>query len=495
MKISIITVCYNSENTIEDTLKSVLSQTYKNYEYLIIDGKSTDNTLSIIDSYKEKFEGKMRVVSEKDKGLFDAMNKGIKLSSGDIIGIINSDDVLAHENVFKSVIDNIDGYDGVYSDLLMLDEYLIKPYRLMKYGEVSRYFGWHMPHPTLYLKKEVYKDYGCYDIKYKVSADLDLMYRLINKKLNFKYVEDYYVYMRSGGASTNGIRGYYENFKESYKVLKNNNRFFPLITNCIRTICLLFEKMAIFRKKEIYKSQHVSNKPKYIQINTVCNGSTGKSMRENAKQAINDGYQVLCIYGRRKGYKDLRCIKLNTLFDCQGLHASYFCTKRIINILRKENPDIIHLHNIHGYYLNYPVLFKYLRDEYKGEVKWTFHDCWPITGHCAHFTLAKCNKWEKKCYKCPNTKKYPISLLFDNSMNNYKNKKKWFTSVNNLTIITPSNWMKNIVCKSFMGKYDIVTINNTIDTNIFKPTKDDSVFKKYSLPLNKRIIIGVSGVW
>ena len=234
MKISIITVCFNSESTIKDTLDSVLSQTYKNYEYIIVDGKSTDNTLSIVDSYKDKFNGRMKVISEKDKGLFDAMNKGIKMATGDIIGIINSDDVLAHKNVFQSIIDNIDGYDGVYSNLLMLDENLDKTYRVLKYGEVSKKRGWHMPHPTLYVKKEVYNKYGYYNIDFRISADLDFMYRIIDKDVKFKFVDDYFVYMRSGGTSTNGLKGYYKNFKESYKVLKNNHRRFPLLTNIYR---------------------------------------------------------------------------------------------------------------------------------------------------------------------------------------------------------------------------------------------------------------------
>ena len=186
---------------------------------------------------------------------------------------------------------------------------------------------------------------------------------------------------------------------------------------------------------------------------------------------------------------------LNTLFDCQGRHGSYFKTKKIVKILREEKPDIIHLHNIHGYYLNYPVLFSYLKNEYKGEIKWTFHDCWPITGHCAYFTYAKCNKWKKQCYNCPNKKKYPISLLFDNSKKNYLIKKELFTGINNLTIITPSDWLNEITTHSFMRSYKVNTTNNRIDTNIFKPTIDDGVLQKYYISLNKKIILGVASIW
>ena len=234
MKISIITVCYNSEDTIKDTLESVLKQTYGNYEYLIIDGKSTDKTIDIVNSYIDKFNGKLSIISEEDNGLYDAMNKGIKLATGDIIGIINSDDVLANENVFRSVIDNIKDYDGVYSNLIMLDEKLDKTYRVFKSKEVTKKKGWHMPHPTLYLKKEVYNEMGRYDTSFKIAADYDFMLRLINHDYSLKYIDDCFVYMRSGGKSTNGLKGYYKNFKESYRVLKKNKRKLPLLTNIYR---------------------------------------------------------------------------------------------------------------------------------------------------------------------------------------------------------------------------------------------------------------------
>lgn len=233
MKISLITVCYNSDKTIKDTLESVLKQTYTNYEYIIVDGKSTDKTMKIVNSYRHKFKN-IKIISEKDRGLYDAMNKGIQNSTGDIIGILNSDDILANEKVFEKIINNIDNYDGIYSNLLMLDENLDKPYRRFKSREVTKKRGWHMPHPTLYVKKEVYKKIGLYNLYYKIASDYDFMLRLINSNFKLKYLDDYFVYMRSGGKSTNGLKGYYRNFKESYKVLKTNNRKLPLLTNIYR---------------------------------------------------------------------------------------------------------------------------------------------------------------------------------------------------------------------------------------------------------------------
>lgn len=235
MKISLITVCYNSERTIEDTIKSVLKQNYKNYEYIIVDGLSTDNTLNILKKYYDEFEGKMRIISEPDKGLYDAMNKGISLSTGDIIGILNSDDILSNCNVFNDVIENINNYDGVYSNLLFLDEKtMTKNVRKFIAGNYKKRFGWHPPHPTLYLKKEVYTNVGKFNLEYKIAADLDFMLRVIKCNYKLKYFKGYFVYMRSGGVSTNGLKGYYKNFKESLRVLKNNNVRFALFVNFIR---------------------------------------------------------------------------------------------------------------------------------------------------------------------------------------------------------------------------------------------------------------------
>lgn len=245
---------------------------------------------------------------------------------------------------------------------------------------------------------------------------------------------------------------------------------------------------------------------KLVQINTVCNCSTGKIMGDIQREANKNGYDTISFYGRGKGYNDLKCEKfgnsisfwihviLNTLFDNQG-HGSYFCTKKLIKRLREENPDIIHLHNLHGYYLSIPLLYKYLKEEYKGKIFWTFHDCWPFTGHCAYFTAVKCNKWKKQCYKCPNKKEYPVSLFKDNSYNNYLEKKNMFTGLSNLTIITPSDWLNKLVKQSFLKKYNVVTINNGIDLNVFKPIIDKSILTKFSIPCDKKILLGVASVW
>ena len=245
---------------------------------------------------------------------------------------------------------------------------------------------------------------------------------------------------------------------------------------------------------------------KLIQINSVCNGSTGKIMGDIQREALHNGYETISIYGRRKGYQDIKCIKvggplsffnhilLTTILDMHGL-GSYFKTKKIVKILRKENPDIIHLHNIHGYYLNYPLLFKFLKEEFKGKVFWTLHDCWPFTGHCPYFSMINCNKWKHICNHCPQKRNYPISWFRDRSSKNYTMKKKWFTGLKNLTIITPSQWLENLVKESFLKDYKIVTINNGIDLDIFHHVEDNSIKIKYGIPLDKKILLGVANIW
>ncbi len=230
-------------------------------------------------------------------------------------------------------------------------------------------------------------------------------------------------------------------------------------------------------------------------------------MGDIQRKASALGYETLSLVGRRKPFSDLRCEKIgnalsfwihvgiNTVFDRQG-YGSYYVTKKMIRRLRQERPDIIHLHNLHGYYLNLPLLFRYLSEEYDGEIFWTFHDCWPFTGHCAYFTAVGCSKWETECSKCPNKKVYPISLFADASRRNYSDKKRMFTRVRNMTVIVPSKWMESMVKRSFFSNYPVVTVNNGIDLKAFSYRKPlNELYDKYGISREKKVILGVASVW
>ncbi|HIT21531.1 MAG TPA: glycosyltransferase [Candidatus Scybalousia intestinigallinarum] len=246
MKITLITVCYNSESTIQDTLESVLKQTYKNYEYLIIDGKSKDNTLKIVKSYEDKFNKRLKYISEPDEGLYDAMNKGIKMATGDIIGIINSDDVLASYDVLETIVKTFQKSkcDATYSKLEIKDENLDKVIRVFDPKKGNYKFGWYPPHPTLYVKTEVYKKHGLYNQKFRIAADYDFMLRVMkDQSLKIQYINKVLVYMRSGGLSTNGFKGYYKSLKESYTVLKVNKIKLPFFVNGLRAINIFLQAL------------------------------------------------------------------------------------------------------------------------------------------------------------------------------------------------------------------------------------------------------------
>lgn len=240
MKISIITVCYNSEVTIKETIESVLNQTYKNIEYIIIDGKSKDSTMTIVKEYDKKFSGRLKYISEEDNGIYDAMNKGIKLSTGEVIGILNSDDKLAHKDVVKRIVQEFSetNCDATYSNLVFMDEKsMTKIVRKFNAGKYSKMFGWHPPHPTLYVKKNIYDEIGKFNLKYKIAADYDFMLRMIKtNNYNLSYIDENLIYMRSGGASTDGLNGYIKNFRDSYQVLKDNKIKCAFIINCLRSV-------------------------------------------------------------------------------------------------------------------------------------------------------------------------------------------------------------------------------------------------------------------
>lgn len=179
------------------------------------------------------------------------------------------------------------------------------------------------------------------------------------------------------------------------------------------------------------------------------------------------------------------------LFDGHGL-ASTAETKRLVNWIEEIQPDVLHLHNLHGYYLNYKVLFEYF-STLDTPIIWTLHDFWPITGHCAHFDYAGCYKWKTQCEHCPQRGTYPKSLFLDMSKRNFNTKKKAFTSVKNMTITPVSQWVGSLVKESFLGKYPIKPVYNGIDTDIFKPSQSE-LRTKLGLE-GKFVLVGVAAPW
>jgi len=203
MKVSLITIAYNSAATIEDTIKSIVAQEYSNIEYIIIDGGSTDNTLSIIEKYKESIS---TIISEPDKGIYDAMNKGVQNATGDLVGILNSDDIYTDNKVVSNIVEAIGNKDSIYADLVYVNrDNTDKVTRYWKSGKYRKGIfkkGWMPPHPTFFIKKSCYDQYGIYNLQLKSAADYELMLRMLHKhNISVAYLPEVITKMRVGGQS------------------------------------------------------------------------------------------------------------------------------------------------------------------------------------------------------------------------------------------------------------------------------------------------------
>ena len=247
---------------------------------------------------------------------------------------------------------------------------------------------------------------------------------------------------------------------------------------------------------------------KILMINSVCGiKSTGRICVDIARKLEKMGNEVKIAYGReyvpeqyekyavRIGTeKDVKIHGIKArLFDASGL-GSAKSTKKFLEWVEEYDPDIIHLHNIHGYYINIKILFDYIKKSNK-KIIWTLHDCWTFTGHCAYFDMVSCDKWKVGCNKCVQKSQYPTSLLFDFSRKNYNLKKNIFCNIENLVIVTPSEWLKKLVKQSILKEYRVNTIYNGVNTAVFRYRKESDIVKvKYGIQ-NKKVILGVAAVW
>lgn len=243
---------------------------------------------------------------------------------------------------------------------------------------------------------------------------------------------------------------------------------------------------------------------KIAYLNTYSNGSTGRIIGGLKEICHDNDIEAISIYSRGpqlndetsyrhhckvEFYLDALCTRF---FDAHGL-GNIFNTISIIRRLKRLNPDIIHLHNLHGYWINYPLLFLFIKKQ-RIKVIWTFHDCWHFTGHCTHFDYVKCDKWKNGCNHCIQTREFPSSYL-DFSARNYSLKKKYFTSVKEMIIVTPSAWLKEKVKQSFLKDYRIEVIHNGIDISVFKPSSNTKIRADILKQGYHAIVLGVAATW
>lgn len=229
MKISIITATFNSASTVRDTFDSVLNQTYKDIEYIVVDGLSKDNTVEIIKEYEPKFNGRMRWISEKDKGLYDAMNKGIAMATGDVVGILNSDDFYTAQDSLEVIARTLEesGADAVYGDIHFVnDKDLNKCVRYYSSAIFKRrlmLIGLMPAHPTFFCKREVYTKYGSFDTSYKIGADFESLLRYVYiNRIKTKYIKKDFVTMRTGGASTESFESRKQIMRDHLRAMKKH---------------------------------------------------------------------------------------------------------------------------------------------------------------------------------------------------------------------------------------------------------------------------------
>lgn len=243
-------------------------------------------------------------------------------------------------------------------------------------------------------------------------------------------------------------------------------------------------------------------------VNSVCGtGSTGRICAELAQAYEKDGHEVKIAYGRDgfvpEAYRkyavrigsdlDVRLHGVLTRLTDRHGFGSTAATRRFLKWAEEFDPDVLWLHNIHGYYINIELLFRWIKSRPNMEVKWTLHDCWAFTGHCAYFDYVGCDRWKTGCGHCPQKGSYPASALASGSRWNYEKKRALFTGIPKLTLITPSRWLADLTRESFLGEYPVQVRYNTIDTDVFKPTPSD--FRQANGLEDKTILLGVASTW
>ncbi|WP_101723328.1 glycosyltransferase [Eggerthella timonensis] len=244
---------------------------------------------------------------------------------------------------------------------------------------------------------------------------------------------------------------------------------------------------------------------RYVQINSFYNGSTGTIMRNLHKELKEQGIDSYIFWGRRHetiSDHEICCASklgvyahgaLSRLTDRAGFYSKRD-TRRLLERLEAIDPDVVHLHNIHGYYINIEMLFEWLAN-HRCQVKWTLHDCWAFTGHCSHFTYVGCERWRDGCHDCPQKKEYPRSFFADASEKNFSDKKRLFNLIpdTRMEIVVPSRWLANLANRSFLSKFSTIVKHNKIDCSVFKPTPND-FRERYGLE-DKFVILGVASPW
>lgn len=259
MKITVITATFNSAATLRDTMESVLAQTFHDVEHIVVDGGSTDGTMDIVREMEPRYGGRLRYVSEPDRGLYDAMNKGIRMATGDVVGVLNSDDFYTAPDALQVIAGTLTRepeVDAVYGDIHYVhDADLTRCVRYYSSRPFRRCFmrmGFMPAHPSFYCRRAIYERYGAFDTDFKIGADFDHLLRLIHvHRIRTRYIPKDFVTMRTGGASTRGMRSHWQILKDHQRSFRKNKVYSNVLIEMLRYVYKLYEKM---RKEHYMKS-------------------------------------------------------------------------------------------------------------------------------------------------------------------------------------------------------------------------------------------------
>lgn len=250
MKISIVTATYNSGVSLRDTLESVLSQTYDDYEHIIVDGGSTDNTLDILREYEPRYKGRLKWHSEPDRGIYDAMNKGIIRATGELVGLLNSDDFYTSDDVLASIAESYKsgGVDAVYGDVCYVHpndlKKMVRRYSSASFSRWKMRLGFMPAHPSFYCRRSVYMRLGMFDLRFKIAADFEQLLRLIFvNNIKTRYIPKTFVTMRTGGASTSGLSSHKQIYHDHMMAYKVNGVYSNCMLESMRYMCKICERI------------------------------------------------------------------------------------------------------------------------------------------------------------------------------------------------------------------------------------------------------------
>ncbi|RHP34976.1 glycosyltransferase [Lachnotalea sp. AF33-28] len=506
-KLSVVTVCFNSEKTIKDTIESVLEQDYDNLEYVIKDGGSTDGTCKIIESYRSLLSAKgviLKYISKPDSGIYDAMNHAIDVCSGQWINFLNADDKYFSNDTLKTVFGNSDynGYDVICGDAVEEDFGRLFIFKANPDDITKRHC---FCHQACFIRAEWMKRY-LYNSSLHIAGDYDFFLHAYHDGAKFFKLDLMVAWFKKGGVSTNNIywikkETLFIKKKYGYKTAFGIEKYCILAAAAVKQWLLKhvssktgFWLRSLTRKNEVYKCNRL------LFINTLYEaGGAERVTRQLFEGAKRYGYEAHMILGRGRMpdapglvlYRSLPLRLMNVVYKKFTNNARVYdpySRYRIIKYVKKHHIDLVHLNNMHGNYVGLETIRELTK---LCKVVWTLHDMWAFTGHCTQ--SSECDKWRMgECYNCGH-RDYQPPIYRNISHTILLAKKNMYTGIG-IVFVAPSKWMADRAASSILKSEDIRVIANSVDTAQFKELDKQLVRAKYGISGDMRILVFISNI-